>query len=75
MDFNDEDNEENQICFYTPKYGLYSLNSIQFDDHSILGSKYLQYKPEKIIFWTSELGVITGIQTWFRSIIDNNYSN
>lgn len=73
MDFTDE--EEEQVCIYTPKYGFNSYNSISFDDHSILGVDYLKYKPEKIIFWTSELGVITGIQTWYRNIINNNYIN
>ena len=73
MDFSDEDNDE--ICFYTPKYGFNSFNSISFDDHSILGSNYLYYKPEKIIFWTNDKGEITGIQTWFRNIVDNNYIN
>ena len=73
MDFSDDDKDE--ICYYSPKYGFNSIDSIHFDDHSILGSNYLQYKPEKIVFWTSELGIITGLQTWFRNIIDNNYVN
>ena len=73
MDYVDDDKP--QICFYTPKYGINTSTSVPFDDHSILGSKFLQYKPEKIIFWTDESGLITGIQTWFRSIIDNNLIN
>ena len=72
MDFQDED-EEKQVCFYTPKYGYNSLYSTGFDDHSLLGSNFLQFRPDKIIFWTSEFGIISGIQTWFRNIINNNY--
>ena len=71
MDFTDDD--EKQVCEYTPKYGFNSYNSVSFDDHIILGQDYIRYKPEKIIFWTSQLGVITGIQTWYRNIINNNY--
>ena len=73
MDFNDDDEEE--ICFYTPKYGINYLDSIQFDDHALFGSRYLQYKPERIEFWTDDLGRITGIKTWFRSIVDSNIVN
>lgn len=73
MDFNDDDEED--ICFYTPKYGINYLDSIQFDDHTLFGTKYLQYKPEKIEFWTDEYGKITGIKTWFRSIVDGNIVN
>ena len=73
MDFSDDDDEKEQVCFYTPKFGYNSIYSIEFDDHSIMGSNYLIYKPDKIIFWTSELGIITGIQTWFRNMIDNNF--
>ena len=74
MDFSDE-NDYDEICLYTPKYGINSFNSISFDDHSILGSNYLYYKPEKIIFWTNDEGEITGIQTWYRNLVDNNYIN
>ena len=74
MEYTDDDDEE-QICIYSPKYGFFSNDSISFDDHSILGSNYLQYKPEKIIFYTNETAIITGIQTWFRNVVNNNYIN
>ena len=73
MDFSDDD--EKDVCIYSPKYGYNFNDSIYFDDHSLLGSEYLKYKPEKIIFWTNFIGEITGIQTWFRNIVNNNYIN
>ena len=73
MDFSDDDEEG--VCIYSPKYGYNFNDSIYFDDHFLLGSEYLKYKPEKIIFWTNILGEITGIQTWFRNIVNNNYIN
>ena len=72
--FEEEDNGGDN-CFYTPKFGLIKPTSIQFDDHSLLGSNFYQYKPEKIIFWTSEKNKITGIQTWFKNINDQNSIN
>ena len=74
MEFSDDDND-NDYIFYTPKYGSNSPDSIHFDDNSILRPNNLQFKPEKIIFWTNELGLLTGIQTWFRNIVDSNYVN
>ena len=74
MDFIDDDDEE-EICIYSPNYGYNFINSFYFDDHTLLGKEYLKYKPAKIVFWTSEIGEITGIQTWFRNIVNNNYIN
>ena len=71
-----EDNKEYEM--YSPKYGHIELNSINFDDHPILGHKYLEFKPEKIIFWTNSTNgftILTGIQTIYRSIIDKKEIN
>ena len=70
----DEDQEEEK-CIYTPKYGFFPSNSKAFDDHSLLGEQYYQYKPSKIIFWTNEANRLTGIQTWFKNVIDSNSIN
>lgn len=69
---------EDETCKYTPKYGIVKLNSTHFDDHSLLGANYLRYKPERITVWLSETQgekAITGIQTWFRNVIDNSQIN
>ena len=70
-----EDEDEQEKCIYTAKYGKINPTSTQFDDHSLLGSTYYQYKPEKIIFWTDQSKKITGIQTWFKNAVDNNSIN
>ena len=70
-----DEEEEDEKCIYTAKYGKVNLNSTQFDDHSLLGSNYYQYKPEKILFWTNQQKKIAGIQTWFKNAIDNNSIN
>ena len=75
MSFINEDEDEAEKCIYTAKYGTINPTSTQFDDHSLLGSNYYQYKTEKIIFWTDGAKKITGIQTWFRNAIDNNSIN
>ena len=48
--YNEEDNEDEEKCIYTAKYGKINLTSTQFDDHSLLGANFFQYKPEKIFF-------------------------
>ena len=70
-----DDDEESEKCTYSPKYGLNLLNSTAFDDHSLLGEDYYQYKPEKILFWTNQDNRISGIQTWFKNVIDGNSIN
>ena len=70
-----DEEEEDEKCIYTAKYGKVNLNSTQFDDHSLLGANYYQYKPEKILFWTNQQKKIAGIQTWFKNAIDNNSIN
>jgi hypothetical protein len=72
--FNEDDEEEDK-CIYTAKYGRVLPSAIQFDDHSLLGAYYYQYKPEKILFWTDQNKQITGIQTWFKNAVDNNSIN
>ena len=67
--------EEKEKCIYTAKYVLVKPESTQFDDHSLLGANYYQYKPERIVFWTNESKRLTGIQTWFKNAIDNNSIN
>lgn len=74
FNINEEEDEEDQ-CIYTAKYGNINPNSTQFDDHSLLGSQFFQYKPEKIYFWTNADKAITGIQTWFTNTIDRNSIN
>ena len=73
-----EYDDEDDICQYTQKIGTIKPTTIHFDDHSLLGANYLRYKPEKIIIWTSEVrkkNIISGIQTFFRDIIDNKLIN
>ena len=65
-----EDGEEEK-CIYTPKYGVVPVKIKTFDDHSLLGEEYYQYKPCKISIWTNNDKRITGIQTWFKNIIDS----
>lgn len=72
--FEENDNDEEK-CIYTPKFGIVKPASTQFDDHSLLGANFYRYKPERIIFWTSEDNKITGIQTWFKNVNDNNSIN
>ena len=69
------EDEEEEKCIYTPKYGYNPLKSKTFDDHSLLGEEYYQYKPCKILFWTNIDKRITGIQTFFRNIIDSSTIN
>ena len=69
------DDEDEDKCIYTPKYGNNKLNSKSFDDHSLLGEEYYKYKPSKILFWTTENKKISGIQTWFKNVIDSNSIN
>ena len=69
---------EEEKCIYTPKYGIVKLTTTHFDDHSLLGANYLRYKPERISVWICETQgkeAITGIQTWFRNVIDNSEIN
>lgn len=73
--YNEEDNEDEEKCIYTAKYGKINLTSTQFDDHSLLGANFFQYKPEKIFFWTSQDKKICGIQTWFKNSVDSNSIN
>ena len=70
-----DDSDEEDKCIYTPKYGQINPTSNQFDDHSLLGAVYYQYKIEKIIFWTDQNKNIAGIQTWFKNAIDSNSIN
>ena len=67
--------EEDEKCIYTAKYGKINLLSTQFDDHCLLGQNFFQYKPERIIFWTTQDKKITGIQTWFKNSVDNKSIN
>ena len=73
--FVSEEEDDDEKCIYTAKYGKVLLTSTQFDDHSLLGANYYQYKPEKIIFWTNLEKKISWIQTWFKNAIDNNSIN
>ena len=73
--FNINEEDDDEQCIYTAKYGTINPNSTHFDDHSLLGANYYQYKPEKIYFWTNKENKITGIQTWFKNSIDNNSIN
>lgn len=73
---NDESDEEENV--YTAKFGHLKIITNNFDDHSLLGANFLQYKPSKINFWTGKKGngmAITGVQTFFRNIIDNDEIN
>ena len=71
-----EEEEDGDKCIYTAKYGKIISTSTQFDDHSLLGAFYYQYKPEKILFWTdANKKKITGIQTWFKNSVDSNSIN
>ena len=70
-----DDIEEDEKFTYSPKYGLNLLNSTAFDDHSLLGEDYYQYKPEKILIWTNQDNRISGIQTWFKNVIDSKSIN
>ena len=69
------EDEEEDNCIYTPKYGYCPLNSKTFDDHPLLGEEYYKYKPERIKIWTSSKGKISGIQTFFKNIIDSDTIN
>ena len=69
------EDEEEEKCVYTPKYGTNILNSKTFDDHSLLGEEYYKYKPSKILFWTNNDNRISGIQTWFKNVISSNSIN
>ena len=73
--YNEGDDEEGEKCIYTAKYGKINPTSTQFDDHSLLGANFYQYKPEKIYFWTTTDKKITGIQTWFKNSVDSNSIN
>ena len=73
--FFNEDDEEEVRCIYTAKYGTVLPSAVHFDDHSLLGAYYYQYKPEKILFWTDQSKKITGIQTWFKNAVDSNSIN
>ena len=70
-----EEEEDEEKCIYTPKYGNVLINSTHFDDHSLLGANYYQYKIEKILFWTNSEKKLAGIQTWFKNAVDNNSIN
>ena len=65
------EDEEEEKCIYTAKYGNIPLKSKNFDDHSLLGEEYYQYKPCRILIWTNSKKRITGIQTFFKNIIDS----
>ena len=69
------EDEEEEKCIYTPKYGFNPKLSKTFDDHSLLGEDYYQYKPCKILFWIDNYKRISGIQTWFKNIIDSSTIN
>ena len=69
------EDEEEEKCIYTPKYGFNPKLSKTFDDHSLLGEDYYQYKPCKILFWIDNYKRISGIQTWFKNIIDRSTIN
>ena len=71
----DEDEEIDDKCIYTAKYGKVLATAVHFDDHCLLGAYYFQYKPERILFWTNQDKKITGIQTWFKNAVDNNSIN
>ena len=70
-----EEEEDDEKCIYTPKYGSVNINSTHFDDHSLLGANYYQYKIEKILFWTNSEKKLAGIQTWFKNAVDNSSIN
>ena len=70
-----EEEEDDEKCIYTAKYGKVQINSTHFDDHSLLGANYYQYKIEKILFWTNSEKKLAGIQTWFKNAVDNNSIN
>lgn len=70
-----DEEEEEEKCIYTAKYGNVLINSTHFDDHSLLGANYYQYKIEKILFWTNSEKKLAGIQTWFKNAVDNNSIN
>ena len=70
-----EEEEDDEKCIYTAKYGKVQINSTHFDDHSLLGANYYQYKIEKIFFWTNSEKKLAGIQTWFKNAVDNNSIN
>jgi len=72
--YSEEDYEEDK-CIYTPKYGYNPKSSKTFDDHSLLGEDYYQYKPCKIVLWLDNFKRISGIQTWFKNIIDSSTIN
>ena len=42
----DEDEEIDDKCIYTAKYGKVLATAVHFDDHCLLGAYYFQYKPE-----------------------------
>ena len=67
--------EEGEKCIYTAKYGKINIVSTQFDDHCLLGKKFYQYKPDRIIFWTTQDKKLTGIQTWFKNSVDSKSIN
>ena len=69
-----EDDEEDK-CIYTPKFGNNIKDAKTFDDHSLLGEEYYKYKPSKILFWTNNSNRISGIQTWFKNVISSNSIN
>ena len=69
-----EDDEEDK-CIYTPKFGNNIKDAKTFDDHSLLGEEYYKYKPSKILFWTNNNNRISGIQTWFKNVISSNSIN
>ena len=69
------EDEEEEKCIYTPKYGNNIKDAKTFDDHSLLGEEYYKYKPSKILFWTNNKNRISGIQTWFKNVISSNSVN
>ena len=72
---NEDYDEDDEKCIYTAKYGQINIASTQFDDHCLLGQNFYQYKPDRIIFWTTQDKKITGIQTWFKDSIDGKCIN
>lgn len=74
-----DDSEEEEENVYTAKFGHLKIITNNFDDHSLLGANFLQYKPSKINFWTGKKKdgkmALTGVQTFFKNIIDNELIN
>lgn len=79
MSSEEESDSEEEEIIYSAKYGHVKLLTNHFDDHSLLGSNFLHYKPSKILFWTGKKDdgkmALTGIQSFFKCINDDYMIN